>query len=124
MRKPAFCICENKDTEVTAKLISTFVFARRIVQSLYFLNTKLQASSHLLWQYSLIYVQPGQKPRFSHNEAHICIMTVPTKQTKCMFLFMSRKHRIVLFLKNKKLRLYLMCDFSSLITVFLKIFSN
>ena len=33
---------------VTAKLISAFVFATRIVQSLYFLNTKLQASSHLL----------------------------------------------------------------------------
>ena len=33
---------------VTAKLISAFVFATRIVQSLCFLNTKLQASCHLL----------------------------------------------------------------------------
>ena len=34
---------------VTAKLIGAFVFASRIVQSLYLLNSKFQASSHLLW---------------------------------------------------------------------------
>ena len=33
---------------VTAKLISAFVFATRIVQFLFFLNLKFQASSHLL----------------------------------------------------------------------------
>ena len=33
---------------VTAKLISAFVFATRIVQSLYFLNLKFQSSYHLL----------------------------------------------------------------------------
>ena len=33
---------------VTAKLISTFVFATWMVQSLYFLNPNFQASSHLL----------------------------------------------------------------------------
>ena len=48
---------------VTAKLISAFVFATRIVQSLFFLNLKFQASSHLLWLYSLVCVGPGQKPR-------------------------------------------------------------
>ena len=32
---------------VTEKLISAFVFATRIVQYLYFLNAKFQASSHL-----------------------------------------------------------------------------
>ena len=53
VRKPAFCICENKDADqlrgkVTAKLISAFVFATRIVQSLLYLNSKFQASSHLL----------------------------------------------------------------------------
>ena len=46
----------------TAKLISAFVFATRIVQSLYFLNTKFQASSHLLWLHSPVCVGPGQKP--------------------------------------------------------------
>ena len=34
---------------VTAHLISTFVFVTRIVQSLYFLNPKLQTSRYLLW---------------------------------------------------------------------------
>ena len=38
MRKPA----------LTAKLISAFAFATRIVQSLYFLNPEFQAPSHLL----------------------------------------------------------------------------
>ena len=48
---------------VTAKLISVFVFATKIVQSLYFLNPKFQASSHLLWLYSPVCVGPGRKPR-------------------------------------------------------------
>ena len=67
VRKPAFCICENKDADqlrgVTAKLISAFVFATRIVQSLYVLNPKFQASSHLLYLYSPVCVGPGRKPR-------------------------------------------------------------
>ena len=75
MRKPAFCICENKDADQlrTAKLISVFVFATQIVQSLYFLNPKFQASSHLLLLYSLVCVGPGWKPErwFSHHEAQI-----------------------------------------------------
>ena len=48
---------------VTAKLISAFVFATRIVQSLFFLNTKFQASSHLLRLHSPVCVGPGRKPR-------------------------------------------------------------
>ena len=52
VRKPDFCICENKDADqlrsITAKLISDFVFAIRTVQSLYYLNPKFQTSSHLL----------------------------------------------------------------------------
>ena len=66
MRKPAFCICENKDADQLrgyAKLISIFILATRIVQSLYFLNPKFQASSHLLWLYSPVCVGPGRNPR-------------------------------------------------------------
>ena len=48
---------------VTAKLISAFVFTTRIVQPIYFLYTKFQASSHLVWLYSLVCVEPGRKPR-------------------------------------------------------------
>ena len=48
---------------VTAQLISVFVFAKRIVQSLFYLNLKFQDSSHLLWLYSPVFVGPGRKPR-------------------------------------------------------------
>ena len=59
--------------EVTAKLISVFVIATWIVQSLYYLNPKFQTSRHLVWLYNLVCVGPGRKHRrpFSHNEAQI-----------------------------------------------------
>ena len=57
MRKPAFCICENKDAD---QLRGS---APLLVQSLFFLNPKFQATSHLLWLYSLVCVGPGRKPR-------------------------------------------------------------
>ena len=66
VRTPAFCICENKDTDqlpVTSKLISAFDFAARIVQSLSFLNLKFQASNYLLQFYSPVSVGPGRKPQ-------------------------------------------------------------
>ena len=48
---------------VTAKLISAFVFATRIVQSLCFPNPKFQVSSHLQWLSSPACVGPGRNPR-------------------------------------------------------------
>ena len=63
MRKPAFCICEYKDADQLRGLIIAFVFAIRIVQSLFYLNPKFQASIHPLWLYSPVCVGPGQKPR-------------------------------------------------------------
>ena len=51
VRKPDFAYAKTKaqiSFAVTAKLISAFVFATRIVQFLFFLNPKLQASSPLL----------------------------------------------------------------------------
>ena len=48
---------------IIAKLISAFVFATWIVQSLCFLNPKFQVSNHLLWLYSPVCVGPGRKPR-------------------------------------------------------------
>ena len=48
---------------VTGQLISAFVFATWIVQSLFYLNLKFQASSHLPWLYSPVCVGPGRKPR-------------------------------------------------------------
>ena len=66
MRKPASCICEKIGAEqltVTVQLISAFVFTTQIVQSLYSLNLKFLASSHLLWLYSSVCVEPGRKLR-------------------------------------------------------------
>ena len=58
---------------VTAKLISAFGFATRIVQFLYFLNPKFPASSHLLCLYMPVRVGPARKPHcwFSHEMAQI-----------------------------------------------------
>ena len=47
--------------EVTAKLISAFVFATQTVQSLFLLNPKFQASSLLLLLYRPVCVRPGLK---------------------------------------------------------------
>ena len=53
----------RKQRQRSAKLISAFLFAIRIVQFLYYLNRKFQASGHLLWLYSPVCVGPGWKPR-------------------------------------------------------------
>ena len=67
MRKLFFFVYAKTKTQiscaVSAQLISAFVFAIRIVQSLYYLNPKFQASGHLLWLYNPVCVGPGRKPR-------------------------------------------------------------
>ena len=64
---------------ITAKLICAFVFATGIVQFLYFLNPKFQASTHLLCLYSYVCVRPGRNPedRFSRIAAHMVKTVVP-----------------------------------------------
>ena len=76
MGKPTICIGENKGQisfAVTAKLISAFVFTTRIVQFLFYLKQKFQASSSLLCLYKWVCVGPVGKPHcwFSHETAHI-----------------------------------------------------
>ena len=76
MGKPTICICENKYADqLTAKLISFFVFATRIVQFLFYLNPKFQASSSFLCLYRLACVRPVRKPHcwFFHEAAQISI---------------------------------------------------
>ena len=66
MRKPAFCICENKDADQlrgNREADQRLCFRYLIVQSFYFLNPKFQASSHILLLYSLVCIGPGRKPR-------------------------------------------------------------
>ena len=55
--------CFAKTKAVTANLISAFVLATRIVQSLVYLNRKFIASRQLLCLYSPVCVGPGRKPR-------------------------------------------------------------
>ena len=68
MRKQTFCICENKDADQLrgnreADQRLCFRYSNCTIPLLYFLNTKFQASSHLVWLYSLVCVGPGGKPR-------------------------------------------------------------
>ena len=51
----------RKRFALIVKLISAFVFTTRIVQLLFFLNSKFQAFYLLLQLYSLVCVGPGQK---------------------------------------------------------------
>ena len=94
MGKPATCICENKGADqlrgnreaisfaVTAKLISAFVFATRIVQFLFYLNLKFQASSSFLCLCSSVCVGPVQKPHcwFSNEAAHLSVASLKFKE--------------------------------------------
>ena len=68
VRKPVYCICENKDADQLrgnreADQRLCFRYMDSTVLSLYFQNSKFQASSHLLWLYRLVCVGPGRKPR-------------------------------------------------------------
>ena len=78
MWKRTICICENKDAAQlrgNREQISAFVFATRIVQSLFLLNLKFQASSCLLCLYSPVCIGPVQKPHcwFSHEVAYFSV---------------------------------------------------
>ena len=88
MGKPTVCIGETKTQisfAVTAKLISAFVFASRIVQFLFYLNPKFQASSSFLCLYRLACVGPVRKPHccFFHEAAQILYM-----QFNCIFMYL------------------------------------
>ena len=64
MRKPAFYICQNKGADQLwgyRAAHQRLVFTTKVVQLLYFLSPKFQASSHLLWLYSPVCVGPGRK---------------------------------------------------------------
>ena len=65
MIKSAFCICENKGADQlhgNRAADHHLVFTTQIVQSLFFLNLKFQASNHLLWLYKLVCVGPILNP--------------------------------------------------------------
>ena len=75
MRKPTFFICENKDADQLrgdreADQRLCFHYMDSTIPLLP--NPKFQASSHLLYLYSLVCVGQGRKPErwFSHDAAH------------------------------------------------------
>ena len=73
MRKPVFAYAKTKaqiSFAVTAKLISTFVFATRIVQFLFFLNPKFPAASHLRFVLGMV---GNPEDRFSRVAAQIMV---------------------------------------------------
>ena len=99
LRKPAFCICENKDAD---QLREAFVFATQIVQSLYLLYPKFQASSHFCNCTPRFVSDQVVKPVcwFSHDWAQKA-----KKRTKLDLMFM--KHYApnrCLYIKVAKLR--------------------
>ena len=61
--KTSFFAYAKTKTQLSSEADQRLVFATYIVQSLYFLNTKFQASNHLVWLYSLVCVRPGRKSR-------------------------------------------------------------
>ena len=90
MRKPDFCLCENKGAD---QLHSNCKVDQRLC-FLYTnsttLNLKFQASSHLLWLYRSVYVRPGRKPRrlvFSRRGS----LNLYPKMTHCHMSHIVRK---------------------------------
>ena len=66
VRKPAFCICENKDADQLRSYCAAdhrlcFRYTDSTIPLLH--KPKFQASSHLIWLYSAVCVGPGRKPR-------------------------------------------------------------
>ena len=83
MGKPTICIGENKGADQlrgNREADQAFVIATRIVQFLFYLNPKFQASSSFLCLYRSVCVGPVQKPHcwFSHEVAHYYIVWIST----------------------------------------------
>ena len=83
VRKPTFCMCENKDADQlrgNRKADQRLCFRCIDSKSLYFLNTKCQASNHLVWLYSPVCVGPGRKPQrpvFSQRGSNMSDAHIP-----------------------------------------------
>ena len=96
MRKPDFCICENKDADQlrgNAKLICAFVFAAQMVQSLLFLKIRNFKPLAILcgctdWFVSDLVGNP--EDRFSHVAAQI-IVHVQTRLILPLYCLVSSR---------------------------------
>ena len=76
MGKPTICIGENKDADQLRgnREADQRLSATRIVQFLFYLNPKFQASGSFLCLYRPVCVGPVRKPHcwFSHEAAQLC----------------------------------------------------
>ena len=107
-------------SRVTAKLISAFVFASRIVQFLFYLNLKFQASSSFLCLYSSVCVGPVRKPHcwFSQEAAQ---MLLPGNLVLCMTVGCLRQQAMdLLGNSGYALKLYLLTPIPYLHTSYLR----
>ena len=94
VRKPAFCICENKGAD---QPISAFVFTTRKVQPLFFLNPKFQASHNeghidlcLFIRIARIIIHVGEFAHFldvlSNRKSKILHVTINTINSSDVFM--------------------------------------
>ena len=79
MRKPAFCIWENKRADqlhsnCTADQRLCFRYIDSTIPLLS--KPKFQACSHILWLHSQVCVRPGQIHRFFHDAAYIDVFSI------------------------------------------------
>ena len=94
VRKPAFCICENKDADqLRGNREADQHLCFRYLDSTIPLLPKFQASSHLLWLYSPVCVGPGRKPRrpvFSQRGSYVvCTACItPALALHCVLMFL------------------------------------
>ena len=71
MRKPAFCICENKDADqLRGNCEADQRLCFRYTDSTIPLLSKFQAPSYLLWLHSPVCVGPGLRPVFSQRGSY------------------------------------------------------
>ena len=106
MRKPTICICENKDAHQlrgNREADQRLVFAKQIVQSLFYLYPKFQAYSILLCFCSMVCVGPVQKttllvfPRGCSNDQDMYIF-----HNVCILLHLSHAVRKMVFGVSKQ----------------------
>ena len=94
---------------VTVKLIGAFVLATKIVQSVFLLNPKFQASNHLL----CVCVGPGRKPQrqIFHDTAYtFCLALLLTNRHHiaiCVPQYWSHSHNMALFRRLPRFSVYI-----------------
>ena len=83
MRKPTFCICENKDADqLRSNCAANQRLCFRYTDSTITLLPKFEISSlysHFMWLYSPVCVGPGRKPRrpvFSERGSYLLAMVI------------------------------------------------